>query len=499
MSRTGIIVAVTVLILALTGLSHFVASSLVSGRARNDALTQVSRARELLKQNAQLEALSVLAKAERLAADGDFTRALKAAGRERQEIASRAFGRFMSNLKDTESRPDFLALVDQSGDVIAMSDVANVDAKMWKNPQNEPIPAIKAALTERVTISEIWGDQRMMKVGVSTVIDTEAPATTAGVDSIVPKGAVVIAYAATAVDAQRQSQLLGAQLAFAVGERVYITSFRKGKGSDEDSSKQTEIMRLYKADSQKLLTQPNDKLTTVDVSGSPYFVAAVALRTEKSKALANYPDSNAVAIVLSPKTPSGSLDYISSVVLMLGGAALALALLGMFLIHRRLMAQVDPIELGVADIINGNIDRTFVPVGQELDGLANGLNVMMARLLGRPEPGEEAFDDEGNQIVPGRVEFDEAAESTPGAKVMDPDLAALAQESEPDYYKRLYTEYLAARKAVGQPDEVSFENFIAKIKMNEGKLKAQHQSKAVRFRVITKEGKVSLKPVPIFA
>jgi hypothetical protein len=99
--------------------------------------------------------------------------------------------------------------------------------------------------------------------------------------------------------------------------------------------------------------------------------------------------------------------------------------------------------------------------------------------------------------VPGRVEFDEAeASATPRP---DSELAALAQESEPDYYKRIYTEYLAARKAVGQPDEVSFENFIAKLKMNEGKLKAQHQCKAVRFRVVTKDSKVSLKPVPIFA
>ena len=81
----------------------------------------------------------------------------------------------------------------------------------------------------------------------------------------------------------------------------------------------------------------------------------------------------------------------------------------------------------------------------------------------------------------------------------DPDLAKLAQESEPDYYKRVFTEYLAARKAVGNPDEVSFENFIAKLKVNEGKLKAQFQCRAVRFRVITKDNKVSLKPVPIYA
>ena len=94
---------------------------------------------------------------------------------------------------------------------------------------------------------------------------------------------------------------------------------------------------------------------------------------------------------------------------------------GLYLSHRRLIAQVDQIELGVTDIINGNVDRTFRPVGPELDGLANGLNVMLARLLGRPEPGEEEFDEEGNPIIPGRVEFEEArGEQVPQT---DPELA----------------------------------------------------------------------------
>jgi hypothetical protein len=182
---------------------------------------------------------------------------------------------------------------------------------------------------------------------------------------------------------------------------------------------------------------------------------------------------------------------------LLGGGALAMALLGLYLSHRRLLAQVDQIELGVTDIINGNVDRTFRPVGLELDGLANALNVMLARLLGRPEPGEEEVDDEGNPIMQGRVEFEDGDGSASASA--DPDLAALAQESEPDYYKRVYTEYLAARRATGNPDEVSFENFIAKLKVNEGKLRAQYQCRAVRFRLVVNDGKVTLKPVPIYA
>jgi hypothetical protein len=205
---------------------------------------------------------------------------------------------------------------------------------------------------------------------------------------------------------------------------------------------------------------------------------------------------------LSDPQTSATGWTIKMLIIFLGAAALTIALVGLYLSHRRIIAQVDHIELGVTDIINGNLDRTFQQVGAELDGLANGLNVMLARLLGRPEPGEEEFDEEGNPIVPGRVEFEEGDETggrSGSSAAPDPDLAALAQESEPDYYKRVFTEYQAARRAAGSPDDGSFENFIAKLKFNEGKLKAQYQCRAVRFRVVTKDGKVSLKPVPIYA
>jgi hypothetical protein len=226
----------------------------------------------------------------------------------------------------------------------------------------------------------------------------------------------------------------------------------------------------------------------------------VSLPRSASKKLPDtFPAATAGAVVLAPLAdPSNIAGMVKIMILLLGIGSLAISALGGYLAHRRLIAQVDGVEQGVTDIINGNVDRTFRPVGPELDGLANGLNVMLARLLGRPEPGEEEFDEEGNPIVLGRVEFEET-DGAPSPAGADPDLAALAQEAEPDYYKRVYTEYLAARRGIGQPDEVSFENFIAKLKVNEGKLKAQYQCRAVRFRVVTKDNKVILKPVPIFA
>jgi hypothetical protein len=224
-------------------------------------------------------------------------------------------------------------------------------------------------------------------------------------------------------------------------------------------------------------------------------------RYPQNKALpADYPPVTAGALVLAPSGRNVPEHATAGrLVLVLGGIALVLALGAMWLSSRRILDQVDELEVGVAEIINGNLERTFRPVGADLDGLANGLNVMLARLLGRPEPGEEEMDDDGNPIVPGRVEFDEGEEgAAPPADSSSVELAALAREPEPDYYKRVYTEYVDARRATGNPDEVSFEGFIAKLRVNEGKLKAQHQCKAVRFRVVTKDGKVTLKPVPIF-
>jgi hypothetical protein len=118
---------------------------------------------------------------------------------------------------------------------------------------------------------------------------------------------------------------------------------------------------------------------------------------------------------------------------------------------------------------------------------------MLARPLGRPEPGDEEFDEEGNPVIPGKVDFDEKDLAPADSAAMQ-----LAAEPEPEYYTRLFNEYVKAREQTGTPaSDLTFDSFIAKLRVNEGKLKAQHQCKAVRFRVVVADGKVTLKPVPI--
>ncbi len=491
MSRTVIAAVVSAVILTLTGIAYALISSNLDEKAQRDAQSRVQRAHEGVEQGVQVEVFSTISKAERLAADDGFLRALRSTGAERSIQSRLAFERFAAK-EDRDRRADIVALVDEGGNVIAMSEVAAVVAKLWKNDKGESLfPAITLALQQKIFISDVWDyqDKGMMRVGIGSVVDPEAP-------DAKPIGAVVVAYSQTAKEAQIQARRLGAEVAYyssGDGARVFASSFLRSS-NEEDTAKRAEIAAQLKVSA---LTA--GKAARVVIGGRPYLAASVKIASAASRPLPpELTNHSFSAAVLSPLSDDGGIGDIKIYVVFVGLGSLAIALLGLYLTHRRLIAQIDQVELGVTDIINGNVDRTFRPVGLELDGLANGLNVMLARLLGRPEPGEEDLDDDGNPIVQGRVEFEEA-ETSRAAPATDPDLAALAQESEPDYYKRLYTEYQAARRGIGQPDEGSFENFIAKLKVNEGKLRAQYQCKAVRFRVVTKDGKVTLKPVPIFA
>ena len=500
MSRTVIAAVVAVVIAALTAIAYFVTTSSFEDKMRRDAEASLARAYQVIQQLAQLEAIDVGNKAERLAADRAFVNSLKSeSSQERANQARLGFTKFTSSETEGDIKPDLIALVDANGMLVAMSDVASVIPKQWKVEGGPPdqetiIPALNVVLGSRVIISDVWNDRgRMMKIGVAPVIDHDAPVPANDPDGVVIIGAIVVAYAQTAQQAQHDKRMLGTDIAYYDAQRVVATSFTKGGTNEEDTAKSTPLSELVRSGKVK---EGSKQPTKVSVEGTTYYAAAVTMARSTTKRLPDkYPAITSGAMLLAPVSDVGNIaGKIKMMIILLGLGSLAISLLGLYLTQRRLVSQVDQIELGVTDIINGNVDRTFRPVGPELDGLANGLNVMLARLLGRPEPGEEEFDEEGNPIIPGRVDFEEGEEKP----AVDPDLANLAKESEPDYYKRVFTEYVAARKAAGSPDDVSFENFIAKLKVNEGKLKAQYNCRAVRFRVVTKDGKVSLKPVPIF-
>jgi len=514
MSRSIIAAIVAIVIAALTATAYFVTSSSQNDRIHKDLRDRVGRARNQLRQSATIEGLSVLRKIEALAAAPRLVEALTAQKgdkpnwKELKKQADLAFAEFLANEK--ADKPDVLALVNDKGDVVFMNGVSLPTAGEFKDDKgNILMPSLVEVLKRRIVISEIgkMPGVGLARIATAPVIDHEASAVAsaeAGDERTVIAGAVVAAYAITARQARAQDDLLGVRVAFFDDGHISATSFRRG--NDEDTEMHRKLDRALEKAGMRTSTDGKGveiDQREIDVDGARYQAATVQLPRFATKDLpATYPrqDAGAMVVVSVGDEASAFTRPAKTFILLLGGGSLAIALFGLYLMYRRFEGQLDEIEVGVAEVINGNLDRTFRPVGAELDGLANGLNVMLARLLGRPEPGEEAFDENGNPIVPGRVDFEEPPEegAAPAAPQTDPELAALAQEPEPDYYKRVFTEYVEARKQSGSTEDVSFETFIAKLRVNEGKLKAQYNCRAVRFRVVLKDGKVTLKPVPIF-
>ena len=496
MSRTVIGGIVAIAIAAVTAVTYIVVTSGLNDRVRKDAEAMMvpNRLPQQAANNATLVALDTFKKVEGLAKDESVVSALRTSV-DRARTSELAFQRFRAQKEGAE--PDMLALVDASGNIVAMDGVNNPVAGELKRDGRVAWPGLALALSSRVYLSEIWNypGKGLMRVGVASVVDNEA-----AIDGAAPPiiGAVVLAYAQSSKAARGEHAVLGAEIAYFDNGQVYATSFRRGENT-EDTGMQAALKPVVAQGDlvSTALAKGSAPRVRAQVAGGSYLIAALRMPriTSNPDVFKDYPPVTAGVLVLAPTT-RGDGGNAGRAILLVGGVALVLALAGMFLATRRILDQVDELEVGVNEIINGNLERTFRPVGEDLDGLANGLNVMLARLLGRPEPGEEEFDEDGNPVVPGRVEFDEESDKPAGGP--DPDLAALAREPEPDYYKRVYTEYLDARRQTGHPDEVSFEGFIAKLRVNEGKLKGQYDCKAVRFRVVVKDNKVTLKPVPIF-
>jgi len=493
MSRGVIGGIVAVVIAALTGAAYFVTTSNFERKVVADATRRVANAQDLLIQNASLEALGLLKQVEAAARDEVLLEALEQErDTDKEQVANRAFRAFLAKLDEGVARPDFMALADKDGNLVALLDVSRPAPDSWKNSKGEVVyPAVRLALSSRIITSDVWDYEplkSLMKVGVAPIIDN--------VDEVA--GALVVAYSLTAKETRRQEQLLGLDVAYFDTERVRAASFTVANGEEDVGARDT-LSELVFADdyaTNALAAGLAEKPISVSVAGKEFLATAGKLPRFANKPLpADYPAPATGAVVLMSLTDAKApLAGIQNAILMLGLGAILVAIVGIVATAKSLLGPLDEIELGVNEVINGNIDRTFRPIGSDVDGLANALNVMLARLLGRPEPGDEEYDEQGNIIGSAQsMSFDAEVNPEKNAEAV-----ALAQEPEAEYYKRIFDEYVEARRGLG--DDVSginYDSFRAKLRLTEGKLKTKHDCSAVRFKVVVKNDRVTLKPVPI--
>jgi hypothetical protein len=314
------------------------------------------------------------------------------------------------------------------------------------------------------------------------------------------RGALLIGYVLTARDAQVKRDLLGTEVAYFHNGKVHTSSFvaeGTGENAKEDGNKTQSLNTVLfgspqSAGQQALQKGAPTEILHIVVDGQDYAAVAAPLH-------GNAFDKTSGVVTLA--SVSGAMEAVSAVGAKLWGFGVLaiLVLLGaVVLTALRFIKPLDKIELGVAEIINGNIDYQFRPVGPDFEGLSNGLNVMLARLLGREEPNEDEPEEEQDETARWRSD-QMLVEEVPGPSATpSPEANTLGQESEPIYYARIFNEYVAALRSQGKPTKgITVQAFTAKLRLIEGGLKQKWKCRMVRFKVNAQGTEVTLRPIPI--
>jgi hypothetical protein len=387
-----------------------------------------------------------------------------------------------AGLQKAARKADIVAILDGQGKILARDLNPNAD---YGDDLRARYPAVAEALKGH-SVKDIWTLQgRMTEVGLAPV--------TKGDGSVL--GAVLVGYVLSARKAQDRRDLLGTEIGFFHEGKVHTSSFvSEGTGDDakEDVNRTQALASVLFAGprlADAAVQKGNTDVRRVSIEGTDYMVAAAPLP-------GNFADRTSGVLILSSlgdalnraREPGKS-------VLFLGLLAILVALGAAVMTAKRFIGPLDQIEVGVGEIINGNIDHTFKPVGPDFEGLSNSLNVMLARLLGRDEPNEDAVEEEETEVEKWKAEqmiIDEG-DGAPSAAG-----ATLGAEGEASYYPRLFNEYVNALRAAGKTaDGVSVGAFMAKLRVVEAGLKQKWTCRMVRFQLVNQTGEPVFRAVRI--
>ncbi len=210
--------------------------------------------------------------------------------------------------------------------------------------------------------------------------------------------------------------------------------------------------------------------------------------------------------LLVAAAPSSLIQDPSGLAMMpiLGALAIGLVLviLGGVLLGNYVTRPVNMLEEGLLAILNGQTDKRFELDHAELGGLAFRIDQLLNQLMGVEE---DTSDDEGrvsqHSVNPAAftdaLEVDDKKMGAPGAGMDPATVQRLAAEPSGQYYSRLYAEYIAAKKALGEAtDHISESAFAGRIQSMEADA-AQKYGRPVRYQVHARNKEVVLLAVPL--
>ena len=481
--RIGLIAAA--LILVATVFFFLWVTSDMKAAATQDAEAKVSRAQSVYQHISRLVSLDLA----NLAAERARTPAVVAVFDKTEETALRsaAFEEcevLNAALEKEHRKADILAILNSTGKIVARNLNPNAD---YGESLRDRYPAVVQAL-KGIPVKDIWTwrDGGVHVVAVAPITRPDG--------TIV--GAMLIAWVVSARTAQENRDLLGTEIGYFHAGKAHTSSFVSSDDTSKEDVAKTQALSNFLFSDQKLaaLALSSGAPTPVAhwfLEGRDYAVVAAPMP-------GNFADKTSGFAILASLTDGMSRVQSQGIkVLLFGLLAVIVALVVAAMTARRFIGPLDKIELGVAEIINTNIDYTFKPVGPDFEGLSNSLNVMLARLLGREEPNEETVEEEEDALSK-RWKADLMGIDSTGGEASPATVAALADESEAAYYPRLFNEYVNSLQALGQPVRgLSVQAFMAKLSLAEAGLREKWECRSVRFQIVTEGSEILFKPVKI--
>jgi hypothetical protein len=490
MHRMKIGLAAAGILLVVTVAFYAVATKSAGSAAAEEATQSLGRAERAFAEIGRLRAAEAALQALDIARRPSTVAVFAKAG---DAIADAAFTECNQINKQLESeghKAAVVAVLDVNGKVVARDLDRNA---MVGEDLKAKHAAVAHALRGRPSKDVWFFDKGIKEFAVAPVSRTDG--------TIV--GALLIGQALSANRAQDTRDELGVEVGYfhvpAAGggaAAMDVSSFGSPGDPKREDTNKTQALGSAIFGPEKLAETALDKrrpsaAVPLTIDGRDYLALAAPLP-------GNFEDRRTGVVLAS--SISDAADRGSGLgpkILALGLLAILVSLAAAVLTAKRFLAPLDKIELGVGEIMNGNIDYTFKPVGPDFEGLSNALNVMLARLLGREEPNEDAVEDEeeGGGSHVWRAEqmiIDE------GDGAASQGASGLAQEGEAAYYPRLFNEYAAALRSTGKPAEgLSVPAFMAKLRLAEAGLKEKWSCRMVRFQLATRDSDIVFRAVKL--
>lgn len=370
--------------------------------------------------------------------------------------------------------PSLVIFVDEGGVGIGR----NGSELMRGDNLSEAYPNLKAAIAAGATASDVWINpkrQEQLLVSIAPVRN----------ESNKVLGAVVVGTPLNDERLARTSDLTSGQsLAFIKidGDTPSVVAVTgDGATGARDASVTQSALQAAKSGSPVLLGGPiGERLFgAVPVSG--------------------YAGSTAAIVASVPASRVESIGGLLWPVFAIAGLGIVLVAAGGVLLGNYISRPVAEMEEGMLLIMNGNQDLRFELEHDELGGLASRINGLLNSLL---DVQEDTTDAQGRPSkAPSGGDFTEAL-AVDESSVSQPHhelgvAQALAAAPEDEYYRQLFSDYIRAKKQLGDPvDHISPAAFRGRISRSEQEMLAKH-GRPVRYQVELKDNSVVLIAVPL--